>query len=55
MYSFPDDDECKTKGTCEHYCKNTAGSYECSCREGYALHENKNNCVGRTAFVIKLN
>jgi len=25
-------------------CKNTIGSYECSCHSGFTLHENKHDC-----------
>ncbi|KAI8044617.1 hypothetical protein M5D96_000788 [Drosophila gunungcola] len=28
-----------------HRCRNTYGSYQCSCRNGYTLAENKHNCT----------
>ena len=44
---FADIDECTTdNGGCEHDCLNTAGSYECQCRDGYILDENKKSCAG---------
>ena len=30
-----DEDECMINGTCDHICKNTPGSYQCYCRNGY--------------------
>ena len=33
---FADVDECqKNNGGCVHICKNTVGSFECSCENGY--------------------
>lgn len=38
-------DECaKNNGGCQHECRNTLGSYVCSCHNGYALHENGHDC-----------
>ena len=31
-------------GGCQHICKNTIGSYVCSCQNGFVLHENKHDC-----------
>jgi len=31
-----DYDECSEPGTCDQVCRNTPGSYECSCVSGYA-------------------
>jgi len=34
-----DIDECRSgSANCEHYCHDTAGSYECSCRPGYKMN-----------------
>ncbi|XP_070545496.1 tolloid-like protein 1 isoform X2 [Ptychodera flava] len=42
---FMDIDECENdNGGCEHICTNTIGSYNCSCRNGFMLHENGHNC-----------
>ncbi|XP_071494914.1 sushi, von Willebrand factor type A, EGF and pentraxin domain-containing protein 1-like [Diadema antillarum] len=39
-------DECLAdNGGCEHSCKNTAGSFQCSCREGYALQDDGKTCI----------
>ncbi|XP_022085366.1 hemicentin-1-like isoform X2 [Acanthaster planci] len=38
-----DEDECAQSGTCHHRCRNTPGSYECSCLRGYKLDRN-NRC-----------
>ncbi len=44
-----DRDECQD-GThdCEQVCVNEAGSYSCSCNEGYSLDGNGRNCSGKT-------
>lgn len=40
-----DVDECsENNGGCQHECRNTAGSYECSCHNGFTLHENGHDC-----------
>lgn len=40
-----DVDECVVNnGGCMHECKNTIGSYVCSCHNGYVLHENGLDC-----------
>ncbi|XP_047481962.1 tolloid-like protein 2 [Penaeus chinensis] len=42
---FTDKDECATdNGGCQHICKNTIGSYVCSCLNGFTLHENRHDC-----------
>ncbi|KAJ7305195.1 hypothetical protein JRQ81_011103 [Phrynocephalus forsythii] len=42
---FSDKDECsKDNGGCQHECLNTFGSYECQCRSGFVLHDNKHDC-----------
>ncbi|XP_066983363.1 tolloid-like protein 2 [Macrobrachium rosenbergii] len=42
---FTDKDECATdNGGCQHICKNTIGSYVCSCLNGFTLHENGHDC-----------
>ncbi|XP_038060664.1 bone morphogenetic protein 1 homolog isoform X1 [Patiria miniata] len=42
---FADIDECeKNNGDCQHVCVNTLGSYTCSCRNGFTLHENGHDC-----------
>ncbi|XP_058808349.1 protein tolkin-like [Phymastichus coffea] len=42
---FTDMDECAdNNGGCQHECKNTVGSYHCSCHNGFSLHENGHDC-----------
>jgi len=42
---FTDKDECAVEnGGCQHICRNTIGSYYCSCQQGYVLHENDHDC-----------
>lgn len=48
-----DIDECQDKnGGCEHTCENTLGSFECSCRDGYILAEDKLACTGKGHFAL---
>lgn len=43
----PDIDECRlNNGGCDHLCRNTVGSFECSCKKGYKLLINERNCQG---------
>ncbi|OXU25209.1 hypothetical protein TSAR_008830 [Trichomalopsis sarcophagae] len=42
---FTDMDECaNNNGGCQHECKNTIGSYHCSCHNGFTLHDNGHDC-----------
>lgn len=42
---FTDIDECAVNnGGCMHECKNTIGSFVCSCHNGYVLHDNGLDC-----------
>lgn len=46
--SPPDIDECRlNNGGCDHICRNTVGSFECSCKKGYKLLINERNCQGK--------
>ena len=42
-----DMDEC-VRGTagCSHTCNNTVGSFQCFCRPGYVLGQDKQTCFG---------
>ncbi|NXC20120.1 HMCN1 protein, partial [Corythaeola cristata] len=37
MFLSTDIDECETRDTCQHECRNTLGSYQCTCPAGYRL------------------
>jgi len=37
---------------CNHFCINTPGSYQCSCRPGFHLHENGHTCTETCQGVI---
>lgn len=42
---YADKDECQNNnGGCQDKCMNTAGSYICSCREGFVLQKDKHSC-----------
>lgn len=44
-----DIDECEVhNGGCDHYCRNTIGSFECRCRKGFKLLTDERSCQGRT-------
>ena len=46
--SFVDIDECQSNnGGCEHACYNTAGSFTCDCRLGFALATDGSGCAGK--------
>lgn len=55
MFSVSDMDECAIdNGGCQHECQNTIGSYVCSCRNGFMLHENGHDCKeGECKYHIK--
>lgn len=45
LFVSTDKDECsKDNGGCQQDCVNTFGSYECQCRSGFVLHDNKHDC-----------
>lgn len=47
----PDIDECRlNNGGCDHICRNTVGSFECSCKKGYKLLINERNCQGEQTW-----
>ena len=46
-YLCTDINECgDINGGCQHSCKNTFGSYICSCDPGYLLLEDNSTCEG---------
>ena len=43
-----DTNECaNNNGGCDQTCKNTDGSYECQCNDGYYLDDDNHGCSGR--------
>lgn len=53
---FPADiDECEHhNGGCDHFCRNTIGSFECNCRKGFKLLTDERSCQGRNGSQIVL-
>ncbi|OQV15507.1 Tolloid-like protein 2 [Hypsibius exemplaris] len=51
---FTDKDECSdNNGGCQQICRNTVGSFECLCNNGFTLHENLRDCKeGGCKFAI---
>ena len=42
-----DIDECQVdNGGCNQECNNNAGSYNCSCENGYELTDDNHTCIG---------
>lgn len=51
-----DRDECQTSASlCKQICKNTYGSYTCSCYDGYALLTDKVTCQGNFFILMTEN
>ena len=51
-FVYSDIDECATdNGGCTHKCTNTKGSYECSCKDGYELADDKKGCNGKNEHI----
>ena len=45
-----DIDECEDSNNndgCEHFCKNTNGSFVCECKPGYSKTVNQLGCLGK--------
>ena len=49
---FVDINECvELSSGCDHNCTNTIGSFSCSCKDGYALYDDKQSCIGKIRFL----
>ena len=54
IYFHADINECnRGNGGCSHGCVDTQGSYQCTCPNGYRLH-NGRSCRGKTSHKLKL-
>lgn len=48
LFLLPDIDECQeNNGGCDHFCRNTVGSFECSCQKGHKLLTDERTCQGQ--------
>ena len=53
--SILDQDECSdNNGGCAHACRNTNGSFICTCNPGYKLAPNNKDCVGKSYTLMEL-
>lgn len=43
---YVDEDECLSPGICQHKCRNTWGSFVCSCYTGYKVAADGRTCEG---------
>ena len=49
---YPDINECEvSNGGCDHICTNTAGSFQCSCNQGYGLGSDGSSCTGKQSTI----
>ena len=47
IFLYVDVNECATnngRGPCDHYCNNTYGSFQCSCKDGFVLEPDLRTC-----------
>ena len=52
-FLLTDKDECLVNnGGCNHFCRNTVGSYYCYCKTGCQLHSDKHRCIG--TYVVNI-
>jgi len=54
VMTVTDVDECQRPGMCQHTCRNTWGSFQCLCDEGYLLAADGRSCDGQQCFIIRL-
>lgn len=40
-------------GGCDHFCRNTVGSFECGCRKGYKLLTDERTCQGEPSLCVQ--
>jgi len=52
--SCEDVNECEEYGTCSQICKNTEGSFQCSCQEGYLLNNRSCQYIGTAQLFITM-
>ena len=52
--SIADINECIGVNNCEQECINKEGSYECSCREGFQLAGDGQQCIGKLQHIVCL-
>ena len=54
-YVLSDVDECEVAGMCSQVCRNTEGSFICTCVQGYQLRPDGRGCkaLGKEGFTCE--
>lgn len=53
LFLHSDIDECQeNNGGCDHFCRNTVGSFECSCQKGHKLLTDERTCQGQCPTAV---
>lgn len=53
LYFSSDVDECIiNNGGCEDTCVNTAGGFQCKCRDGYVVDTDNKTCVSKSCIIL---
>ena len=56
LFYITDVNECnQTYNPCKHECRNSNGSFQCVCRAGYKIEEDKVSCKGTYNFLLHCN
>lgn len=53
-FTVADRDECSEWGFCDQQCRNTEGSYVCSCFQGFDLVDNNRTCLASRSYAPSL-
>ena len=54
LFFLKDVNECEGSNKCDHVCHNSVGSYYCSCKKGFVLAADKQQCIGNALRLFDL-